>query len=343
MVISLESQNVKIKKSIYKPQMRIPNIEFNISNPFKKLKNVTINNRYIPFIISLFIFSILFSRGSSLFIPTSKLKVDIKNITLPDHTADVISKDSIQIYESSVQDSLYTKALLHAGETLSTISIQYGVSRQTILQVNNIRDIKKIDTIAFLTVPPTDGYLHQLSARDTLDSLSLKYDVPIKDIFRLNNLKSENISHLDTIFIPGVDPLLQGWQSNLDRFFIYPVDGFISKRFGYHTNSITGITSLYQGLDLIPLEGDKVYASKSGYISRIGYSANYGKYIYIDHTGGSRTLYAHLDEVEISIRDSVKQGQVIGTVGNSGFTSRNKLFFSMFIKEEPINPELYLK
>lgn len=335
MVISLESQNVKIK--------RTPNIEFRAPQTIKSLPTININRRFIPYMIGVFVFSLIFATGWHIFIPTHVSEVDLEAVVFPSHRADVVSRDEIASYDKVVQENYFTIKEVSLGETLSNLAITYGVSRESILHVNGISDVKKLDEFSSLKIPQSDGFLHEIGSKDSLEGLSNEYNIPIKDIFRANGLKSEAIDSLDSLFIPGVNPVEWGWRSNLDRFFVYPVNGYISKRFGFHTNSITGLTSLYEGLDFIPIDDFTVYASRGGTVSRIGYSANYGNYIYIDHSGGTRTLYAHLEQISVSSREHVLQGDVIGSVGKSGFTSEAKLFFSLFYKDESIDPEKYLK
>lgn len=335
MVISLESQNVKVK--------RFTSFEFKIPRYKKNSLKVSINNRVIPYIIGIFFFSTIFASGWGLFIPIYSAELDLNSIILPDHSADVISKDEIAGYDFTVLENYYIEIKYHKSDSLSSLAIEYGVSRDSILHINGIADISKLDNLVAIKIPVSNGFIHRISGRDTLEKLSRIYSIPVKDIFRVNGLMSENISEIDNLFIPGVDPVEWGWNSNIGKYFVYPLNGYISKRYGFHTNSITGLTSLYEGLDISPIEDFRVYASRAGYISRIGYSANYGNYIFIDHHGGIRTLYAHLGRIDVSVRDKVDQGDVIATVGNSGFSSGIKLFFGMFSRDESIDPEEYLK
>jgi murein DD-endopeptidase MepM/ murein hydrolase activator NlpD len=281
--------------------------------------------------------------GWSLFTPHFTTSLDMGRVTLPKHGADVISRKLMENYGAYKKETLFIEETVYSGETLSSISIKYGISRETILHVNGIHDVKKLLDLDKLMIPSVDGIIHKLSNKDSLDSLSKKYGVLVKDIFRVNNLKSENLSDLETLYIPGIQPQDWGWHTNLDKYYIYPVNGYITKRYGFHTNSITGLTSLYEGTDFVSIDNSDVLASRAGYISRIGYSPNYGHYIYLDHSGGTRTLYAHLDNISVDIRDSVKQGDVIGTIGKSGFTNTTKLFFTLFYKDETVNPENYLR
>ncbi len=341
MVISLESQKVKIKRSVYAPRKRLYNI--NLNKIKFKIPDITISLKHIPYMIGIFMFLILFSKGYIFFIPKPNIVVNLDEIILPEHRADILSKNMIDNYEVTINDNYFSEVRIYRGETLSSLSIKYGISRDTILHVNGITDVRKLSTFNSLIIPVTDGYKHKVTSRDSLESISRRYSIPVKDIFRINGLKSESLSGLKTLFIPGVNPVDWGWKSNIERYFVYPLNGFITKRYGFFTNSITGITSLYEGIDIAPSSGDDVFASKAGYISRIGYSPSYGHYLYIDHLGGTRSLYAHMDEINVAKHEKVKQGDVIGLVGKSGFTNTTKLFFSIFNRDNTVNPEEYLK
>lgn len=64
--------------------------------------------------------------------------------------------------------------------------------------------------------------------------------------------------------------------------------------------------------------GEPVLAAAAGTVRwEGGESSAYGNYLEIDHGGGYSTLYAHLDKKTVHLNDVVRQGDVIGTVGNT--------------------------
>lgn len=334
MVISLESQNVKNK--------RVKSFDFSLPSFLKNI-NISFDLINLPFILGLFIYSVLFSNGFSLFIPKYSRSVEIQKVILPLNGVEILNNKEIENFSGINNQSYFEYRKIYKGDTLSSLSIKYNVSIQSILNVNKIQDITKIDDFTSLKIPYRDGYLHRLTAKDSLESLSNKYGVEVKEIFTANGLKSENIKGLLELYIPMVKPEDYGWKSNLDKFLIYPTKGSISKRYGLHTNSITGLTSFYEGIDFTPGSDLKVFASKPGFISLIGYSPNYGNYVYIDHSGGLRTLYAHLENITVGLRDRVDQGDLIAEIGSSGFTSSKKLFFAVLRSDESVDPEKLLK
>lgn len=72
-------------------------------------------------------------------------------------------------------------------------------------------------------------------------------------------------------------------------------------------------------------------------------TASYGNYIKIDHGNGYATLYAHLDRVDVKKGQVVKQGQVIGKMGNTGNSYGAHLHFEVRKNDTRIDPTKYLE
>ncbi|MDC0715723.1 peptidoglycan DD-metalloendopeptidase family protein [Nannocystis bainbridge] len=74
---------------------------------------------------------------------------------------------------------------------------------------------------------------------------------------------------------------------------------------------------------------DPVVAAAAGKVSRVANegATSYGKWVEIDHGGGYRTRYAHLNSQSVTVGQSVSQGQKIGTVGSTGGSSGPHLHY----------------
>ena len=69
-------------------------------------------------------------------------------------------------------------------------------------------------------------------------------------------------------------------------------------------------------------------------------NGGYGNYIIIEHSGGVYSTYAHLNPKGIKVQqgDVVKQGQIIGIMGNSGSSEALHLHFEIKVNGTKINP-----
>lgn len=94
------------------------------------------------------------------------------------------------------------------------------------------------------------------------------------------------------------------------------------------------------GTDFAAPRGRKIYAAGDGRIDFIGRRGGYGKTIIINHRNGYKTLYAHQNGFAKNMRKgkSVKKGQHIGYVGNTGLSSGPHLHLGLYKNGKAVNP-----
>lgn len=127
--------------------------------------------------------------------------------------------------------------------------------------------------------------------------------------------------------------------------FIWPANGSISGKggqYGMRVHPITGVYKLHDGIDIGAAAGTPVWAADGGTVIHAGWLGGYGTTVIIDHGGGITTLYAHLSSYSVSRGSSVSQGQVIGRVGSTGWSTGPHLHFGVYINGNPTNPMGYL-
>ena len=88
--------------------------------------------------------------------------------------------------------------------------------------------------------------------------------------------------------------------------------------------------------------GTEIYASNGGVVLRSEWHDSYGYYVLIDHGNGISTLYAHMSLLNVSAGQTVSQGQVIGYVGNTGYSFGAHLHFEYRINGERVDAEQYV-
>lgn len=124
--------------------------------------------------------------------------------------------------------------------------------------------------------------------------------------------------------------------------FIWPLPGqsYISSGFGWRT--LGGRRDYHRGIDIPAPYGTPIKASNGGTIVTATGSGSYGNYVVINHGGGKSTLYAHMSSIAVSAGQKVSQGQTIGYVGSTGYSTGNHLHIEVRINGECQNPLGYL-
>jgi len=162
---------------------------------------------------------------------------------------------------------------------------------------------------------------------------------------RLAKLRKEQQSILDEIS-DIEEQLKKGFDSssipsNRPGLFTWPVVlkteggvGIITQNYGetaYSTRFYKG--KPHNGMDIGAPIGTQVRAASDGKVVRVDYNGwyyQYGRYILIDHGNNITTLYAHLSQSAVSSGQTVKKGQLIGYVGNTGFSTGAHLHFGAY-------------
>ncbi|WP_342510614.1 peptidoglycan DD-metalloendopeptidase family protein [Sporosarcina sp. FSL K6-1522] len=118
--------------------------------------------------------------------------------------------------------------------------------------------------------------------------------------------------------------------------FIKPCEGRITSPFGMRTHPVTKKPStMHWGIDLAKTGNVPVLAAASGTVSRVqrtGTFGTYGNTIMIVHKIGGKTyetVYAHLRSYNVKVGQSVKAGQTIGIMGNTGGSTGQHLHFEV--------------
>lgn len=116
----------------------------------------------------------------------------------------------------------------------------------------------------------------------------------------------------------------------------------ITSRFGYRTNPVSGNYGFHTGLDLAAAEGTPVAATFYGKIIETGSSDVWGNYILMEHSEKLQTYYCHLSEIYVEEGAVIRQGETIGLVGSTGWSTGPHLHFEVRINGIRVNPETLL-
>ena len=87
---------------------------------------------------------------------------------------------------------------------------------------------------------------------------------------------------------------------------------------GWRYSTARGAWRMHTGVDLIAAEGTAVLAVQAGRVQRVDVIEGYGLTVLIDHGAGWTSLYAHLKHASVNPAETVRAGQPLGAVGQSG-------------------------
>lgn len=118
--------------------------------------------------------------------------------------------------------------------------------------------------------------------------------------------------------------------------------GYISSSFGTRTDPFTGRHAFHKGVDFAGREGAEVVAVASGVVTWSGERYGYGQLVEINHGNGYVTRYAHNVDNLVAVGDTVRRGQVIARMGDTGRATGPNLHFEVLLNDRPVDPLTYV-
>ena len=115
-----------------------------------------------------------------------------------------------------------------------------------------------------------------------------------------------------------------------------------SSTFGYRPDPFNGAYRMHTGVDISGPVGEPIYSTGNGKVTEIGFDFfGYGNYIIIDHGFGYKTRNAHLKSSLITMGRSVKRGEQIAIMGNTGRSKGPHIHYEVIYRNRPVNPLNY--
>ena len=122
----------------------------------------------------------------------------------------------------------------------------------------------------------------------------------------------------------------------------WPAEGRVITKFGRQWNSKLKTTTENPGIDIKGQPGSSIKAVMGGVVTTITYIRGYGTTIIIDNGGGFYTVYSHVTNIQTSVDNQVRTGDVIAYMGDSGSINGSKLHFEIWGKGQKLDPEKWL-
>jgi murein DD-endopeptidase MepM/ murein hydrolase activator NlpD len=245
------------------------------------------------------------------------------------------------------------------GDTLGMIAASKGVSPETLAWANGITDAHMILVGQVLLIPPVDGVLHTVEDGDTISNIAARFGSTVDDIVAFNRLDSADAIRVgDKLVVPSGKPPVPPSPTPVavaaaeapaaegpaaeaapapaaappptpSAGLVWPTSGTLTQYYW----------SAHPAIDIAAPMGTPIYAAAAGVIvEELQWDYSYGWHIIIDHGNGVQTLYGHMSGFEVSLGQAVAQGQIIGYIGSTGYSTGPHCHFEVRVGGVAVDP-----
>jgi murein DD-endopeptidase MepM/ murein hydrolase activator NlpD len=234
------------------------------------------------------------------------------------------------------------EAKRNAEENLNALTLRLGQMQAHVIRLDalgqRLTRVAGLDSGEFdFTQPPAQGGPEEtelLSAESIampdfisqLEELSAQLENREQQLSVLENMIMNR--NLQAEVLPAGRPITKGW---------------ISSKYGIRNDPFTGKPEFHKGLDLAGKEGSDVIAVAAGVVTWAGKRYGYGNLVEINHGKGYVTRYGHSKDVLVEVGDTVKKGQVIALMGNTGRSTGPHVHFEVWRNGRTVDPMKYVQ
>lgn len=244
------------------------------------------------------------------------------------------------------------------GDTLYSLARKNGVPLRSLIAANGIRPPYALAVGQKLTLP--QALTHTVRRGETGYGISRRYGVNLSALMRLNNVRRPyTLSVGQVLKLPGgAKPAATTTASTAPSApargrtvapaapparsasgFDWPVQGQLASRFGPKEGGLHN-----DGINILARQGTPVRSAEAGVVV---YASNalegYGNLLLLKHADGWLTAYAHNERLLVNKGDSVRKGQVIARVGETGGVTEPQLHFEIRKGRRALDPLDYLQ
>ncbi|MDO4725628.1 MAG: M23 family metallopeptidase [Porphyromonadaceae bacterium] len=219
------------------------------------------------------------------------------------------------------------KQIREMNEVISDLRLRdnnlYRVIFQTDpLEINEDNNIRYYENLSDMSNTKLMNYI-TLKTNDLAKSVYLQS----KSYDEIVMLAKQNEDRLQNL--PAIQPVMN---KDLRR---------LASGFGYRIDPIYHVKRFHAGMDFAAPTGTDIYATGNGKVSFAGWKQGFGLCVIINHGFNYETLYAHQSKLLVQQGQSVKRGEVIGLVGNTGKSTAPHLHYEVHFKGRPQDPRNY--
>ncbi len=219
------------------------------------------------------------------------------------------------------------------GDTLYSLARKYGVSVQSIISANNIKDPTKIKIGTKILIPGTgEGgnpgkKIYIVKKGDTFYRISRNNNIKLSDLLRMNNLSKNYILKVG-------DKLIVTYnfsETNTKRG---------SRGKWPHPGKRLSMPGKLKGIKIFGKVGDPVFSVSSGEVVLVQPYRGYGKMVMVRARGNYILIYGGNERTSVKVGDWIKPGTEIGKLGMNTLIGKPVVIFSVYKNNMPVDPSL---
>jgi murein DD-endopeptidase MepM/ murein hydrolase activator NlpD len=232
----------------------------------------------------------------------------------------------------------FSSYTLEKGDMIGKIAIRTGLSEDSLISVNDIKNTRVLQIGQMIKIPNQDGIYYSVKTDDTLESIAEKYNTTAAHIKTANELFSDAVPAKTSLFIPGAKLDWTSKQEINGDLFIWPASGRISSPYGYRLAPFARVRAFHSGVDIAAPMGSSIKAAMAGRVTQVGNDESWGNFVVVSHHSGYRTFYAHMSAVRTKVGAYVETGERIGDVGSTGLSTGPHVHFTVYKNGVTVNP-----
>lgn len=245
------------------------------------------------------------------------------------------------------------KYVVQKGDNIESIAEKFGISKDTVMWANNIKNESYLKIGQTLRILPINGVIHPVESGDTLESIAEEYDANVADIYDINWLDSKILKVGQELLVPD------GKMPQPEPVVVSPVVAATPTPPAVPSGPVTGVTgsfvrpcgcgritrgyyAYHQGVDIAQSGGCNIVAVDGGVVTQARWYGNGGLQIMINHGNGYVSLYAHNSTIYVKEGQQVSKGQAIGYMGATGHAYGTHLHFGLQLNGIWVDPRAYI-
>ncbi len=122
----------------------------------------------------------------------------------------------------------------------------------------------------------------------------------------------------------------------------WPNGGEIVGTYGRNKHPKFDFFVFKKGMEIKPAEDDYIRSIYDGTVAYADWFKGYGLLVIIDHGESYYSLYAHASKLMVSVGDKVKQNQIVGEIGETGYSADQNLYFEIRHGGKAVDPAVWL-